>query len=49
LEFGGVNLPYGFNKGAFTLVIALTLFFWISLASKKKPVLDPSIERIMDL
>jgi SSS family transporter len=49
LEFGGINLPYGFNKGAFTLIIALTLFFWISLASKKKPVIDPSIARIMDL
>lgn len=48
LQFGGIELPYGIDKGAFTLIIALTLFFTISLASKK-PKINPYIERIMDL
>jgi Na+/proline symporter len=48
LQFGGVTLPYGIDKGAFTLIISLTLFFGVSLASKK-PKLNPHIERIMDL
>ena len=45
---GGIDRPYGFNKGAFTLIIALTLFFGISFLSKQQKI-DPHIARVMDL
>jgi SSS family transporter len=48
LQFGGIELPYGIDKGAVTLMVSLTLFFGISLLSTK-PRIDPHIERIMDL
>ncbi len=44
----GWKLPYGFNAGAFALLLSLTLFVGISLASPP-PKLDPEIEAVMDL
>ena len=43
-----IPIPYNINIGAISLIVSLTLFFGISLASKQ-PKLDPDIEAIMDL
>jgi Na+/proline symporter len=43
-----IPIPYGINIGAISLLISLTLFFGISLASKP-PILDDDIAAIMEL
>ena len=43
-----VPMPYNIDVGAISLVISLTLFIGISLASKK-PDLDPHVSQVMDL
>jgi len=43
-----IAVPFGIDGGAIALLISLTVFFAISLASKP-PKLDPDIEAIMDL
>lgn len=43
-----IAIPYGIDGGAIALLISLTVFFAISLASKP-PKLDADIEAIMDL
>ena len=48
IEIFDVVLPYGLNGGAIALLLSLTLFFGISLASPP-PVLDPDVEALMDL
>ncbi len=42
-----VEVPWGIDPGAISLLVSLTLFVGISLASRP-PVLDPDIERLMD-
>jgi Na+/proline symporter len=44
----GNSVPFGFNTGAIAIIVSMTLFFAISLASKP-PQLDPDIEAVMDL
>ena len=48
VEIFDLTIPYGINGGAIALLMSLTLFFGISLASPP-PVLDPDIEAVMDL
>ncbi len=48
LELFGIKLPHGFHGGAFSLLVSLTLFFVISIASRPKPI-APDIEAVMDL
>ena len=43
-----IPLPYNIDVGALSLVISLTLFIGISLASKP-PKLDPDVEAVMDI
>jgi SSS family transporter len=47
-KVSGVALPYHFDVGAFALLVSLTLFVGISLASKA-PELDKDVEVIMDM
>ncbi|HVS13736.1 MAG TPA: sodium/proline symporter [Thermoanaerobaculia bacterium] len=44
----GVTMPYGIDVGAVSLLVSLTLFFGISLASKP-PVIDEDVAAVMDL
>ena len=44
----GWGLPYAIDVGAFSLIVSLTLFISISLASEP-PVLDPAVEKVMDM
>ena len=52
LNFGikvfGIVVPFGIDVGALALIVSLTLFFGISLASKP-PQIDEDIEAVMDL
>ncbi len=48
VEIFDITIPYGINGGAVALLLSLTLFFGISLASPP-PTLDPDIEAVMDL
>ena len=48
VEIFDLTMPYGINGGAVALLMSLTLFFGISLASPP-PSLDPDIEAVMDL
>ena len=48
IELFQVRIPYGIAGGAISLLLSLTLFFGISLASKR-PKLDPDIETVMDI
>ena len=48
IEIFDVAVPYGIDGGAIALLLSLTLFFGISLASPP-PVLDPDIDAVMDL
>ncbi|MGD9855262.1 MAG: sodium/proline symporter, partial [Planctomycetaceae bacterium] len=48
MQLMGWKLPYGFDVGALSLLLSLTLFIGISLASPP-PKLDPGIEAVMDL
>ncbi|MCH8204500.1 MAG: sodium/proline symporter [Candidatus Hydrogenedentes bacterium] len=43
-----IRVPYNIDGGAIALIVSLTLFFTISLASKP-PKIDPDIEAIMDM
>ena len=42
-----VQVPWGIDPGAISLLASLTLFVGISLASPR-PVLDPDIDRLLD-
>jgi SSS family transporter len=44
----GMRIPGGIDGGAVSLLLSLTLFIGISLATPQKP-LDPAIEAVMDL
>lgn len=48
VQFSPITIPYGIHAGAVALLVSLTLYFGISLASKP-PELDPDIAAIMDL
>ena len=48
IELFGVTLPYGINGGFIALLLSMTLFFGIALASAP-PRLDPDIAAVMDL
>lgn len=48
VEIFDVTIPYGINGGALSLLLSLTLFFGISLASPP-PKIDDDIEAVMDL
>ena len=48
IELSDIATPYGMSGGALALLLSLTLFFGISLASKP-PQLNPDIEAVMDL
>ena len=48
VKVGGFAVPFGVDVGAVSLIVSLTLFFGISLASKP-PALDEDIEAVMDL
>ena len=48
IEFLGLAVPYGITGGFVALLLSMTLFFGISLASPP-PVLDPDIEAVMEL
>jgi len=48
IEFLGLAVTYGITGGFVALLLSMTLFFGISLASPP-PVLDPDIEAVMDL
>ncbi len=48
IELFGVALPWGINGGFVALLLSMTLFFGISLASPP-PVLDPDIDAVMDI
>jgi SSS family transporter len=48
IEVFGLAIPYGITGGFVALLLSLTLFFGISLASPA-PAIDPDIEAIMDL
>ena len=48
IELFDLAVPYGINGGFVALLLSMTLFFGISLASPP-PVLDPDIEEVMDL
>ena len=48
IELFGVALPWGVNGGFVALLLSMTLFFGISLASPP-PTLDPDIDAVMDL
>ena len=43
-----IQIPYNFDLGALSLLISITLFVGISLMSKP-PILDPDVERVMDM
>jgi Na+/proline symporter len=44
----GITMPFGIDTGAVSLLVSLTLFFGISLASKP-PVIDEDIVAVMDM
>jgi len=48
LKVGEVKLPHNFNPGALALLVSLTLFFVISLATPQ-PKIDKDVEEVMDL
>ena len=48
IQFSPITVPYGIHGSAVALLVSLTLYFGISLASKP-PELDPDIAKIMDL
>ena len=48
IELFDLAIPYGINGGFVALLLSMTLFFGISLASPP-PVLDLDIEAVMDL
>ncbi|HVS62854.1 MAG TPA: sodium/proline symporter [Thermoanaerobaculia bacterium] len=44
----GYSMPYGIDTGAVSLMVSLTLFFGISLASKP-PAIDEDVAAVMDM
>jgi Na+/proline symporter len=48
IELSGISIPFGIHGGAIALLVSLTLFFGISLASDP-PKLDPDIDAVMDI
>jgi SSS family transporter len=48
IELLNISVPHGMHGGAISLIISLTLFFGISLATPQ-PKLDKDVEAIMDL
>ncbi len=48
IEIFDIAVPWGMDGGAIALLLSLTLFFGISLASRP-PVIDPDIDAVMDL
>ncbi|MCH7959051.1 MAG: hypothetical protein IID08_02900 [Candidatus Hydrogenedentes bacterium] len=48
VQFLNISIPFGIHEGAIALLVSLTLFFGISLASPP-PKLDADIAAIMDL
>ena len=48
LEVRQIKLPYGFHGGAFSLLISLTIFYLVSVATPP-PSIDADIDQAMDL
>jgi sodium/proline symporter/sodium/pantothenate symporter len=48
LELFQIELPYGFHGGAFALLVSLTIFYVVSMATPQRPI-AADIEAIMDL
>jgi len=48
IELFNIRIPGGIHGGALSMLVSLTLFFAISLASKP-PRLDPEVEAVMDI
>ena len=48
LELFKIELPYGFHGGAFALLVSLTIFYVVSVATPPRPI-APDIEAVMDL
>ncbi len=48
IELSGISIPFGIHGGAIALLVSLTLFFGISLASDP-PKLDADIDAMMDI
>lgn len=48
LELFQIELPYGFHGGAFALLVSLTIFFVVSIATPQRPI-AADIEAVMDL
>lgn len=48
LRLLSIRLPYEFDGGAFSLLVSITVFFFVSLCSKPRKI-DPDIEAAMDL
>ena len=48
IKYFSIALPHGFDGGAFSLLVSLTLFFTISVASPR-PKIAEDIEKVMDL
>ena len=48
LEVLQIKLPYGFHGGAFSLLISLTIFYLVSVATPPPPI-DADIDQAMDL
>ncbi len=48
VKLAGIQIPYGIDVGALSLLVSLTVFFGVSLASSP-PQLDPDVEAVMDI
>jgi Na+/proline symporter len=48
IKYAGYAIPHGINSGAIALMVSMTVFLGVSLASKQ-PELDEDIEAVMDL
>lgn len=48
LELFQIELPYGFHGGAFALLVSLTIFYVVSMATPQQPI-AADIEAVMDL
>ena len=48
LELFKIELPYGFHGGAFALLVSLTIFYVVSVATPQRPI-APDIDAVMDL
>jgi Na+/proline symporter len=43
-----IQMPFGIDAGAFSMIVSITLFLGISLYSSPPP-LDPDVEKVMDM